>query len=203
MQNVLGVRWIVTLLETPRIWRTCGRCNARRPFASSGKFRVNAQKKRLDAWLIYRCGDCEQTWNRPLLERQPLEAVAPDLLQALTANDAALARRYAFDLAGLPHQAPPADFAAVRLEKRLEQPCERPALLRLALVLPHPCGLRLDRLLAGGFGIARGTVQRLPLTLEPALRKPFSQPLRDGLGVKLDLAALPADVAGRILAAAV
>ena len=122
MQNVLGVRWIVAPLETPRIWRSCGRCNARRPFASSGKFRVNAQKKRLDARLIYRCGDCEQTWNRPLVERRPVEAVPPDLLRALTVNDAALARRYAFALAGLPHQAPPAEFTAVTLEKCLEQP---------------------------------------------------------------------------------
>ncbi|MBW0369617.1 DUF1062 domain-containing protein [Ensifer adhaerens] len=34
--------------------------------------------RRLDAWLIYRCAVCEDTWNRPIFERRNVASVAPD-----------------------------------------------------------------------------------------------------------------------------
>ena len=54
---------------------------ARRPFISSDRFRVNANKQRLDVWLIYRCGCCEQPWNLAVHERarpsEPRTSSAP------------------------------------------------------------------------------------------------------------------------------
>ncbi len=58
MPETLRVTWRVTPLQPPLVRRHCSRCAAARAFACSLKFRTNAQKKRLDVWLIYRCSAC-------------------------------------------------------------------------------------------------------------------------------------------------
>lgn len=88
---LLQVQWLVKPLRTPRPWLRCSRCDARTPFISSDKFRVNAQKKRIDAWLVYRCVQCDQSWNFPVPERCPVNGIEPTILRALTENDSALA----------------------------------------------------------------------------------------------------------------
>ena len=49
--------------------RRCGGCGKKMVFECAGKFRVNANGRRLDVWLIYRCQRCGHTWNIPLYER--------------------------------------------------------------------------------------------------------------------------------------
>ena len=61
----------------PQPWLACSRCRDIRPFRCSEKFRLNANGKRLDAWLIYRCGSCDNTWNRPVLERRNRRDIDP------------------------------------------------------------------------------------------------------------------------------
>ena len=53
----------------PVALRPCGTCGADAEFASTGLFRVNAQKKRLDVWLIYRCATCGSVWNSAVISR--------------------------------------------------------------------------------------------------------------------------------------
>ena len=67
MVGTLSVQWTVTPKFTPQPLRACNRCGAVTPFRSSGKIRLNANRKRIDAWLIYRCTACDKTWNRPIL----------------------------------------------------------------------------------------------------------------------------------------
>src|SRR5882762_2086658 len=81
--------------QQPHVRRHCPRCAAERPFASSSKCRVNAQRKTIDAWLIFLCADCDYRWNLPIHERRPVGAIDPIELEALMRNDAALAGRYA------------------------------------------------------------------------------------------------------------
>ena len=61
----------------PRPWLACSRCRGIKPFRCSEKFRLNANGKRLDAWLIYRCASCDNTWNRPVLERRNRRDIDP------------------------------------------------------------------------------------------------------------------------------
>jgi hypothetical protein len=53
------------------------------------KFRTNAQKKRIDVWLIYRCSTCDETWNLPIYERVAIGDLAPGEFQAIACNDPA------------------------------------------------------------------------------------------------------------------
>ena len=53
------------------------------------KFRTNAQKKRIDVWLIYRCSACDEVWNLPIFERVATGDIAPDAFDAIARNDPA------------------------------------------------------------------------------------------------------------------
>ncbi|QEX16551.1 hypothetical protein FRZ44_18460 [Hypericibacter terrae] len=195
MQSLLQVQWRVTPLKTPRPWLHCPRCDARTPFVSSGKFRVNAQKKRLDAWLVYRCARCEQSWNFPLLERCPVNGIEPATLRALTENDAALAWHHAFDLTRLGrHSSQIESFAELSVEKQLLSPRDGVAThAEIAIAAPYDCGVRLDKLLASEFGLSRSAIERLAdakaLIVLPASRRTLKQGARDGQKITLDLGA--------------
>lgn len=193
MQGIVRLCWTVTPLETPRIWQNCSRCDTRTPFVCSGKFRVNAHGKRIDAWLIYRCRQCDQTWNYPVLERVSLTEVDPSLLRALSENCGLLVERHAFDLTRLRRYSDRIEEGdGVALEACL--PGRRdgaPRKLVVSIAAPLPCRIRLDRLLAGGLGLSRGAVQRLhdaaALGVSPPSRSALRQPVRDGQTVTIDL----------------
>lgn len=78
----------------------CG-CGGLRAFQSSGKIRLNANGRKLDAWLIYKCLTCEKTWNRPIFERQNVRDIDPVVLDALESNDPQWIQKEMFNLEAL------------------------------------------------------------------------------------------------------
>lgn len=186
MQKTLRVAWQVTPLQCPLVWRRCSRCNSCTPFACSMKFRTNAQKKRIDIWLIYRCGACGETWNMPVLERAALGDIAPDELQAIARNDPAHAEFYAFDRARLNrHSDRVEEGAASIVEWRLESgPTAQPCAVEISIRLVLPWHARLDRFLAQQFGMGRDRLRALQavgsLAMTPPSRKGLRSPITDG-----------------------
>ena len=77
--------------------RRCGGCKRKARFKSSGKFRVNANGRRLDVWLIYRCDKCGRTLNIPIYERISPEKLEPELYAGFLENDRELVERFARD----------------------------------------------------------------------------------------------------------
>ena len=199
IQDVLRVRWQVTPLEPPRVWRHCGQCGAKRPFRSSGKFRSNAQKKRLDVWLIYHCDVCGRTWNYPLIERRPVGEIAPPLFQALARNDVETAHRFAGDVARLRTYADRVEPCAdIRVAKSIiSGTATAPGKLIIVLALSCPCDLRLDRLLARELALSRNALRVLHqsrrLTVSPERRASLRHAVRDGQRIAIDLRALSDD----------
>lgn len=199
IQDVLRVRWRVTSLEPPRVWRHCGQCGAKRPFRSSGKFRCNAQKKRLDVWLIYHCDVCGRTWTYPLIERRPVGEIALPLFQALARNDVETALRFASDAARLRTYADRVEPCAdIRVQKSiLDGTATTPGRLVIVLALSCPCDLRLDRLLARELALSRNALRTLHqsrlLTVSPERRNSLRHAVRDGQCVTIDLRALSDD----------
>ncbi|MEQ9135853.1 MAG: DUF1062 domain-containing protein [Thalassobaculum sp.] len=193
MQDIVRICWTAISLEMPRVWRNCSRCGATTPFICSEKFRVNAHGKRLDAWLIYRCAGCDQTWNHPILERVPVTEVDPSELRALSENCGRLVERYASDMARLQRYSDRIEEPdTVVLEARLLGRRDgEPKTLVVSIAVPRPCRVRLDRLLASGLGLSRGAVQRLRdaavLIVSPPGRAALRQPVRDGQTVTVDL----------------
>jgi hypothetical protein len=105
MPDVLRVQWTIIARTAPQPWLVCRRCGEPRRFRSSDKIRVNANGKRIDAWLIYQCTDCGGAWNRPILERRPVRTIDPDFLASLHTSEPGLTRRLAFDVESLRQRA--------------------------------------------------------------------------------------------------
>lgn len=145
--------WRVRPLAAPHVLRHCASCATTRAYAPSDAFRVNAQQRRLDVWLLYRCLACDDTWKRSVLRRVTPGAIAPERLAAFLRNDA-----------GAAWQAALAADPALRLVHAAEVAVERPPLapgpLHVRLTVPWPCGVRLDRLLAAELGCARAEIVR-------------------------------------------
>ncbi|WP_374464626.1 DUF1062 domain-containing protein [Chryseobacterium sp.] len=87
--------WEVKAKNTPLLKKKCNHCNSYR-FQCSDKFRLNAQKKNIDIWLIYRCVQCNNTYNITVFSRIRTEAISKDLFDKLSENNLETAWAYAF-----------------------------------------------------------------------------------------------------------
>ncbi|MBP2472317.1 hypothetical protein JOF53_001189 [Crossiella equi] len=74
----------------PIVVRRCHVCGSGR-FRASEKYRVNANHKLLDAWLLVLCTGCGDTAKLSVLERVHVRSVRPELLARLHDNDPTLA----------------------------------------------------------------------------------------------------------------
>lgn len=191
MSDRLFVRWTIVPRDCPRPVLACPTCGGPRPFHPSGKLRLNANGKRLDAWLIYKCDDCDRTWNRPLLERRLAADIPPADLAALRSADPAFVRRLAFDLVALRRKTSvivQSDEPSV--EKAVIGGNADATGIEIALAVPYPAGMRLDRLLAAELGLARSRIAGLAdegrLVVEGG-GNALKRPPRDGQTVRLDL----------------
>ncbi|WP_020660756.1 DUF1062 domain-containing protein [Amycolatopsis benzoatilytica] len=152
--------WTVLPTCLPLVRRRCHACAAEK-FRADGKFRVNANHKLVDAWLLVLCTGCGDTAKLTVFERARVRSVRPDLLDRLHHNDPGLAadllqepvlqrrNRVSLDWSGAwrldTHGSDHLDREAVDVEVRFE-----------ARIPVRPA-----RLIAEGFGLSRGEVERL------------------------------------------
>lgn len=151
---MISTVWQVAYRHSPAVLRYCKKCSGRSRFVSSGQFRVNANQRRIDVWLIYKCAVCNCTWNLELYARVCPQSIDRETLDGLYANDGALARRFERDLALLrangaePEPAdfivtgddiPPGEECAVTLS------CELPMDIRASAVLREKLGISRSR----------------------------------------------------------
>ncbi|MER9333701.1 DUF1062 domain-containing protein [Mesorhizobium sp. M0293] len=194
MSGFLRIHWAIAPQTPPRPLINCNRCGTVKAYCSSGKFRVNANGKRIDVWLIYRCIDCDNSWNFGIFERCNRRDIEPALLQALESNDPALARCHAFDVVALRNRIGRVEeFPDVAVHKcRLGGIRETATALELQLRLEMSTSLRLDRLLASELGISRSRLQALDerrlLIVVADSANALRKPIRQGMTIRIDLA---------------
>lgn len=139
----------------PFVLRPCARCGVIKPFYPVDEVRINAQKKRLDIWLIHRCQTCGQTWNFELFARIAPDKLERTLYERLLVGDPELTRRYAFD-AEL-HARKGAPLCSDTLQYRLEgapvtfSPTEP---MELLIHCDVPLGVRISKLLREALDIS-------------------------------------------------
>jgi len=194
VSNLLCVQWTILPETEPRPWIDCHRCGRPRPFQSSKRIRLNANGKKLDAWLIYRCVVCEETWNRPVIERRNVRDIEPAVLARLEANDTALIQMYAFDIGALKSYTQRVDQAGRTIvTKRRKTPDPQHCFgLRIDLNVPISVGIRLDRLLANQLHLSRSRLDALSkatrLKIEPGHTTTLlRRRIRHGTMVLIDL----------------
>lgn len=89
------ITWEVKVKNPPLLIKKCSHCDSDR-FYCSDKFRINAQKKNIDVWLIYRCVKCDNTCNLTLLSRSKPDLIDKTLFHSFSMNDKDTAWKYAF-----------------------------------------------------------------------------------------------------------
>ncbi len=91
------ITWQVQYLFFPRVSRHCKKCGKTTKFSCSEKFRVNAQRRTLDIWLIYNCIDFDTTWNARVFSRISPYSLNPAQLEGFQKNNRSLVEEYAMD----------------------------------------------------------------------------------------------------------
>ncbi|MGL6199037.1 MAG: DUF1062 domain-containing protein [Lachnospiraceae bacterium] len=98
---MLKIIWKVQCLSAPPVSKYCKKCGKKTEYISSGQFRVNAHRKNLDIWLIYKCLNCKTTWNITIFTKTNPKSLDPGLLEQFHNNDEYVANRYAMDIENL------------------------------------------------------------------------------------------------------
>ncbi|MET7355703.1 DUF1062 domain-containing protein [Streptomyces mirabilis] len=142
------------------VLRRCHACASER-FRTSGKFRVNANHKLIDAWLLALCTACGETTKLTVLERMNVRSVQPELLDRLHDNDPGLAAELLQDPLVRRRNRIALDWDnAWRLDTAGSDHLDREVIdvsVRFAARIP----VRPVRLIAEGCGLSRAEVERL------------------------------------------
>jgi len=129
--------------SSPSLSLRCPRCDGLRPHVFTERARVNANKARLDAWLLFSCIACKRTHKHVVFRRTPVTSVPPELLEALHRNDVErLTPLLPVAAAAWSLRAPPVDGAAT-----------------VVLSVDDGLRVRLDKVLAQGLGCSRREVK--------------------------------------------
>jgi hypothetical protein len=152
--------WAIVPTCLPLICRRCHACAAER-FRASGKFRINANHKLIDAWLLVLCAACGDTSKLSILERVNVRSVQPELLDRLHVNDVDLVAELLEDPVVQRRNRIALDWDdAWRLDTGGSNHLEDDVIdveVRFAARIP----IRPGRLIADGFGLPRAEVERL------------------------------------------
>jgi hypothetical protein len=152
--------WVVVPTRLPLVLRRCHACASER-FRASGKFRVNANHKLIDAWLLALCTVCGETTKLTVLERMNVRSVRPEFLDLLHDNDPGLTAQLLQDPVVRHRNRIALDWDnAWRLDTGGSDQLEGEAIevsVRFAARIP----VRGVRLIAEGFGFSRAEAERL------------------------------------------
>ncbi|MFG3532672.1 DUF1062 domain-containing protein [Streptomyces sp. NPDC047917] len=152
--------WVVMPTCLPVVLRRCHTCASER-FRANGKFRVNANHKLIDVWLLVLCTSCGETAKLTVLERVNVRSVQPELLDRLHGNDVGLAAELLRDPVVQRRNRIALDWTdAWRLDTGGSDHLDREVIdvsVRFAARIP----VRPVRLIAEGCGLSRAEVERL------------------------------------------
>ena len=152
--------WVVRRARLPLLSLRCVDCPSASATVGEGRFRVNANGKLLDVWLLVRCVSCDRTSKLTVIERAPVRSFDPAELAGYHASDPdlvaarlldpLLARRNHFTL----------DWEGAW---RLDVPPAVPGAswpVKVEVVFADPVPVRPGRLIAQGLGLSRNAALR-------------------------------------------
>ena len=162
----LAVTWRLRRTRLPRILHHCANCTVPSTFEPTGRFRVNANRKLLDVWLLLSCGTCGRSLKATVVERSAVRSISPALLRRYQRNDPLLVaevllapsfrrrNRLTLDWTGTWElAADPLPWLQVQSWR------DRP--IRVTVELGQPVLVHPVQVLAAGLGISRTEVKRL------------------------------------------
>ena len=177
--------WVIRELGLPAIVKACVSCRSTRHHPT-GKFRVNANGKLLDVWMLICCDRCGRTSKIPTHERIYVQALKSKRLLMFENNDPAMVRDLTMNGALAGEAAYQLDWSGT-WELETDMPsCELergdPAPLKVIIRFELPVPIRVEKLLATGLGLSRSAVRgmidsgriRLPMAIDAKAREDFT-----------------------------
>lgn len=141
----------------PLLALPCADCPSGR--ASAGRFRVNANGKLLDVWLLVNCVSCDRTGKLTVHDRVPVRSLPAELLAGYTANASELVTEVLLDPSTARRNRFALDWGGC-WELRAPAVPESPWPVRVEVVFDDPVPVRPERLIARGLGLSRAEVVR-------------------------------------------
>nr|WP_241825285.1 DUF1062 domain-containing protein [Micromonospora sp. CB01531] len=89
--------WALPRTRLPLLVFRCVHCHSGLAAIGDGKFRVNANGKLPDIWLLVACVSCDRTSKNTLPDRLPVRYLDPNLLEDYSGNSSTLIARVLLD----------------------------------------------------------------------------------------------------------
>lgn len=153
--------WNIKPKETPLVIRNCNKCNKKMEFYCSELFRVNAQKKSIDIWLIYKCTHCDTTWNMPIFSRIPPNSLGVELQKRFENNDKDLVWEYGFNYDVLKRNNAEIRYNMDYLVEGDEIDEEADGQVHILIKSKYNLNLRMDKFLQNQLGVRRKNIDKL------------------------------------------
>lgn len=155
--------WEIVVQNSPVVLKNCPKCGYHSAYQCSSNFRVNANQKHIDVWLIYLCQKCSSTWNMEILSRRDRKTIDKELYAKFLQNDPELARHYAFDPGIHTQNKAVMDYGSLMYEiqgNNISLP-ELKEAVEIEIICKHTIDLRLDKLLGRKLQLSREQIKRL------------------------------------------
>ena len=150
--------WVVRRTRLPLLSLRCVDCRSESATTGEGRFRVNANGKLLDVWLLVRCASCDRTSKLTVRERAPVRSFDPAELDRYHTSNPELVASTLLDPLFARRNHCPLDWSgAWKLDIAtawLDEDCP----VKVEVVFEDPVPLRPERLIAQGLGLSRNEV---------------------------------------------
>ncbi|MER5650235.1 DUF1062 domain-containing protein [Streptosporangium sp. NPDC002524] len=151
--------WAVRRTRLPLLALRCVACPSGRATVGDGAFRVNANGKLLDVWLLVNCVSCDRTRKLTVHDRVPVRSLPAGLLAGYSANSRSLVADTLLDPSTARRNRFALDWDG-RWELHAPPVPEDPWPLRITVTFDDPVPVRPDWLIAHGLGLSRNEVAR-------------------------------------------
>lgn len=170
MDYLKTIEYSIKPVSALKIIRNCAGCGRKTEYVSTGLFRVNANKKLVDVWLIYQCEKCKHTYNLSVIQRMQHSRIPKEQYAAFLKNDEEMALKYGTDLNVFKKNG--AEIIPDQLEYQYEKIKELSEKqdgktgaghIRLILYNPYRLKIRIDKFLPELLDLSRSQVKKLYL----------------------------------------
>lgn len=159
IERRLATQWLVDLTGLPNILRRCLSCRSAQ-YRAHGKFRVNANGKLLDVWLLALCAGCGATIKLTVLERVHVRAIDPSILTRFHDNDVDLAAKLLADPGLLRRNGVTVDWDGAWALQKPAVDVSGAEEIEVSVRFVQPIPIRVTTLLSAGMDISRSEVRR-------------------------------------------
>jgi hypothetical protein len=173
--------WVVRELGLPAIVKACVSCRSTHHHPT-GKFRVNANGKLLDVWMLIGCDLCGRTSKIPVHERVHVQSLKHERLLMFENNSPAMVRQLSTDAALAGRTGYRLDWNGT-WELETDAPFhDLDVSIEVVVRFELPVPVRVGKLLTAGFGLSRSALEdvvdsgrvHLPVAVDAKVREDFT-----------------------------